>query len=382
MNKIIIFLAIIFISSCGREAELIKVESILPPISKVSTVLANDLKNRPEMRSSSIVLYPNPQELAGMSFDPVSTNETLEESGWIQVISKLSYQNRIPRGFSADLDNREKVKNTVHIILSISDARDKFFRESGLFQKDLDKKQKKLENLQNEVTTKYICFYPKDSEVGHVCESQAHANDANPLTEVADNCSTLDEWKFNFDEARHAQFRLELDSCLSLVSNYRKFRADIKKSKIGPLNELRKQGKGVVTEMLKQMELYNKQRYLLTAATNEDPANDDTISRLVFNKIGDEVEIFEIYLDSNSGFKMYSLENGGISKLRWYKDEDNVSVLSFSLIDEKFSIEAKLAATITDIFDLRFVGDIVYKEGNISRRGVMKLEFDLASDKN
>lgn len=376
MSNKIFLISLFFLLACGRVAERIKVESVYPPISSINTVLAKELKNKADMRSSSIVLYPNPSELQGMSFDPVGPSELLEESGWIQVISKLSYGNRLPRGFSSGLDNKEKVLNAVRIILSVSDARDLFFKQAGQFQKDLDRKQKEIDQMQGEMTSKYICYYPVDNESGHTCEIASHPGDTAPIKEIAENCNALSEWVFKFTGDDLERFKSEVQSCVKFTKDYKKMRADVKKNKIAPLNELRKLAKGIVTDMLKQMELFNKQRYLLTAATNEDPANDDTKSQLIFNEDGNEIKLFQIYLDSGSDFKMYSLENGGIQKLKWFKNSDGIQVLSFSLVDEKFSFDAELAASTRDIFDLRFVGDIVYKEGNITRRGVMKMEFD------
>lgn len=376
MKYQLLILTLVSFISCGPHADRIKVSSQHPALRSLSFLSPVEYKFDSEMYNSSVVIYPNPDELKNMAFDPIAPGESLEASQWTEVVSKLSYKDRLPRGFRAEEDNKEKVITATRIILSMGEARDDFYKEAGIISLSLEKKRKEFNLVQKNLVSQYPCYYPGENESGRFCQKGPRDQDPTPVFELASDCATLKEWKFNFEGADLEKFREEVESCLTLSKETVKMRREITKNKIAPLLELRKKAKGIVVEMLTQMQSYNSQRYLITLATTEDPTTDQLKSHLVFGDNNQTITSFDLLMESGEGSQNYSMENGGIQNLKWFKDEDGVWVLSFKLVDKIFQIEAKLAASVVDIFGLGFVGDIIYTQGNITRKGVMKLEFN------
>ena len=79
-----------------------------------------------------------------------------------------------------------------------------------------------------------------------------------------------------------------------------------------------------------------------------------------------------------AGFKEYSLANGKIQDLRYYKKSNLETVLEFKILTVDFRIEAELFESIQDYHGVRYVGDLVirYFDGK-TREGVGKIEISI-----
>ncbi len=376
-----IFPIFLLLAACAREAEIIKVQSETVPLPGISRLIPGDAVVTPEMRTSSIILYPNTfdpdmagpndriDELAGLSYAP-------DEAAWESVMSQLSFGNKVPKGFSTDDRSDKKGIAVTYTILAISQARDQFYKEAKNLEKDLDKGQAEIDKLNAEVVARYACYSQTISDEGVTTCKKALASETDSPV-FAEKCKDLADWKFDFSDEEEAIFDSQVGDCTSKTSKFRTYYRAAKKEKIAPLMSLRKTAKGIVTEMLKQFEVAKGERYIFTASTTEDNEDEEIKSSIQFAPGNRDILNFNLYMDAGSGFKMYDLTNGGIKNLKFYDRAFGVRALEFTVIGDDFSMEASLAEDVQEPFGLRFVGDIKYVQGAINRKGVMKLEWDL-----
>lgn len=326
------------------------------------------------MRTASIVLYPNPQELKGVSYTP---NEDL----WQMVMENLPYGHIVPFGFAQDEISDLKNGAVVHIVLSISDARDRFYLVAQKGEQELEQKEKEIDELVSKTTQAYPCYYLQEGEGQKSCQKKAHEGDSEAHAFIAKSCKELGTLKYDFTPEEQAHFQEEVDFCNQSFNQYRSYRRDVKKEVIGKNMELRDMAKGIVTDMLRQLEVKTKQRYLFTASSKEDPTPDDIKSTIELEGQGldRKVKNLALYLDDGNGPKMYSTQNGKIKDVVYLYHERPSSLdffsLDFTLTGDDFTIKAHLSEDSRGFFDLRYIGDITYYQGDIVRKGVMKLEW-------
>lgn len=103
-------------------------------------------------------------------------------------------------------------------------------------------------------------------------------------------------------------------------------------------------------------------------------------SRFILSDDGQTVQEFRLRMELlGKRSEVYSLENGGITNLRYYERDKGKQIwnLEFSVESDFARVEVEASMDYRDFYDLRFIGEAIFyfSDGRV-RKGIFKMEID------
>lgn len=329
-----------------------------------------------EMRSATILVYPNPNEVTNFEYAPAQTKDAT--SWWERLMNLLPYTHRHPRGFDRNLNNSKKIEWMVVTVLSMSEIRDTYYQR--LVPKEVEQKRHKLAQEEYHTTLndnpKFKCYrLLTDSKQCKILPGDDTRD--KPVKKL--NCKKFLRYTYHDLDAETKTLH---DNMRTLCEVSQK-KIDNIAAEVEGITEIRKRAKEYVVELLSKAKEVTGINYLFACNTHDDPQNDSR-SLLKLSKDRKAVENLKLFIDFSlqdptlAGFQEYSMENGKISDLQFYQNQDGVQILKFEIDNSEFIVKAETALHMSSSMGMRFVGVIWahYPDG-VKRRGVIKLEFNL-----
>jgi len=420
MQKILLLSAFL-LCSCAKDAS--KLSAGKSFIQRTEILGINAVEGRAmevvdgdQVRSITMLVYPSKEDLEGFAFQSA---ENKKES-WDDFLDSISYRDMIKRNY-VGLSAEEMAVQSIFTVISVGESRDQAFLKKSLLEKEIaslyDEKSKlelppveislALEEVEIEMEPFRVCYYkksekPETDEENYKCMLEK-SGDYKKKKTARSSC----EQTFRFDfidlgEEEAFAFENMKEKCSLATANYQTFldtsegevlEIDTKieelEPKVAPLINLRESGKSVVLDILQKAEKHVstsrklKVPFVGTGSTKEQ--EDGEISRVRFGSLGEEYIIEELKLHLSFGTfyqggsetQEFSLANGKIIDLKYYKKNNKVIKLEFTILADGFKLFANLSETIQDGFGIRYVGELIgeYENGE-TRKGVLKIELD------
>lgn len=375
-NRIGFILVLASLLSCSRSTDIISAPE--KKVQRVSiqglTVSGDDFES--DIRAVTLLAYPNAQDLKNFSYDlaPKYANllgakfNNYRAEGFPESFLLSERASKQKLGISSALTPNEKYATIVNQIISIG-----FLRDSA-FKQQLITEEVQLE-IYSDIETLFedLFFFPVIDEDG-------------TYKLVADETTEEEgESFYDCEEYTDSVETLVVDNSTSstktsIENQCQSF--DKASSQVEFLiNQVYGLGEGYVLQLLDAVQKDIGRNFLTTTmAIDRDT---DEYSQLTLSEDGNTVEELTLFVDINdkNGYNEYSLENGKIKNLKFYKGESGAKVLEFEMVTDLYTVKTKLGMSVMDYYDLRFVGDATfhYKDGQV-REGVMKIEVNRASD--
>lgn len=421
MKNIIAILTLLLLASCGRDAELLSVDSQLASIPGRFSFESGQKVNE-SVREINMFSFPLASEVSNFYFNDDSA--AFNRDTWDRVFSELDFADFYKDGVPLELENGKKVRQTVSSILSIGLARDKAWQRHVKF---IRLRNELKETLHDKFFSKYPCHKVIKGKNKHKCYSRhlegvtetKSENDSSSETEEIDNvevpkitysttCSSfkrkLKKFKKIKEDTRIPEgTRAEYVLNDANLKQYKEDLRDCKTEDAGKLSkysahaaaaqEVRVDGKALVREMLKDAEVSSGMKYLATAITETDldTTGSGLTSTLDIDLETMTVRKFNLAIDFHLGnaFKSFNPELGNMStpvikKKFNQRTGQAFYTLHFEMYPKGelgnfvYSTDEKGLSINTDgEFNVRISGKTLWKYSNGTlRNGIMKIELN------
>lgn len=403
-NKII-YLSFLFAIGCAPKAELMKADVTVFPKKVINSMSSDVLKLEfeTEMRDVTIIAYPTLEEVKGFTFTP---RDEVQPS-WDNVTSKLPeiYQGKLQTTFDDKMSEKKKLETIVTLVQTAGEVRDGQYQNKIPLEAKSEENWSKIDELKSEVEPKidaildsYPCFYVKRARRGQMwtCEL-TNINGTRSRPKTARKCIDLDFFGYSNMTVDDIQaFETQKSSCTDLKENLDESTESLKAendeidTKLRNIKQVRFDGQSVVIELLESVEKHSEGTLLSSSSSKSkkldcpgDEVGTKCLSSIKLSEDKKSIEelklftSFGVYAKDALPVEEYSLENGRINNLKFYRTSYGGQILSFTLNTDLFVIKAELSMSYRGDFGLRFVGETkMYHDGKV-KRGVMKLEIDL-----
>ncbi|MBT6326930.1 MAG: hypothetical protein HOJ35_13260 [Bdellovibrionales bacterium] len=402
-NKII-YLSFLVAIGCAPKAELMKADFKVFP-KKVINAMSSDVQKlefETEMRDVTMIAYPTLEEVKGFTFTP---RDEVKPS-WDNVVSKLTetYQRKLQTTFDDKMSDEKKLGTIVTLVQTAGEVRDGQYQSKVPLEIKSEANWSKIDELKSEVEPKidaildsYPCFYVKRARRGQMwtCEL-TNINGTRSRPKTARKCTDLDLFGYSNMTADDIQsFEIQKSACTDLKENLDQTLESLKSendeidTKLRDIKQVRFDGQSVVIELLESIEKYSEGTYLSSSSSKSkkldcpgDEVGTKCLSSIKFSedkKTIEELKLFTsfgVYAKDSLPLEEYSLGNGRVNNLKFYRTSYGGQILSFTLNTDLFVIKAKLSMSYRGDFGLRFVGETKMYHGGKVKRGIMKLEID------
>ncbi len=384
MKNVILILSIVF-ASCGRQADIKLVPTVLVDQVQVAKLTPKEVSADVNMRAMTLLSYPLSRDIRSWSF---SASEETKDS-WSMFLDSLKFKDRLVTSFDQDLDPTRKIQEIVTLVQSAGESRDQAFKKLSPLKKELQRIDADIAKAKADLTPKDLetmtCFYAKKPSAGKNFECKSKLEGDYNKEKTTNLCKDFLKFKF-IDSEVEARIINAQTSCneLQTVLDDFKTKSKIVDDQIASYVAVRSAGESVVIDLLQSVENANPGLVLIatggTIEKNKDAS--EPLSQIHFN--GNAIDAISLIIDfgpnlsSGSGKVEYSLENGKITNLCFKQENDGVWTLKFNIVTSDFIVKTNMAYSVHPTLGLRFVGDahFHYPNGEV-RKGVMKLEFDI-----
>ena len=264
MKTIFTIITLLILASCGREAELISVDSQLASIPGRFSLEPGQKVNK-TVREINVFSFPLTNEVSEFFHDDNAPE--FNRSTWDQVFGELDFADFYKDAIPLNLPNDEKVRKTVSAILSIALARDFAWKRHVKYRR---LRNKLKDSLGKNFFSKYPCYAVRKGTNKRKCYSKKLSRVTKSKAKVATSCKTLEKNLKKFKglkdderipEGSRAQYILDNTG----LENYKKDIAACKTQEAGNLSRygdlaadaqtLRVDGKALVRDILKDAEV-------------------------------------------------------------------------------------------------------------------------------
>jgi hypothetical protein len=364
IQKIVfLVLSLATLASCGPKAKGDPVES-QRFLFGYRQFFFTDKEIDPEVRSITLLTLPIEKDVVGFSYTP-------NREDWDFTFSSINHGHRVPFGVQARSSNFNKVSDLIYIVLASGDVRNASFERIVHSKRD----QTRIIGRLNSIFNAHPCFmglrpnhrscFPRQSE-GTVDTAR-----------FAESCEVLERWTWmEMSDEDEELLADNLVQCREVDGG----RLQAIDELIAHEGDIRNQAKGIVLDLLSELEAHTGEVFVATGATKGEVDSINGHQSLIqMNADRTAFTQFQLAVDFNigRGYQLFSLENGLIRDLELKELIPGVWRLTFFLDNDAYTLEAELSMDVQDVYDLRFSGDTVltYKDGTV-RKGLMKLELD------
>jgi hypothetical protein len=359
-------LALLILTGCGKNAELISAPSVFAPKSGNFNLLTNQDVNE-EVRDASILVYPNDSDFEGYSNTlPKNIYDALFTGGF----------KKINRSIPKNASNYEKKRRFVQQIMGIGAARDRYFVE--MLKNDVEI-EKLAADLKSDIFEKYPCYQFKDGENKNKC-TLTKSDATKPKAKVQKNCKRFRSYLKRFvviSDADKAAYESAITKCFEdneVLQGYK----DANKQ----LDLDRTAGRDAAFQLLETVQDRSGLKYYASVTASESKVVlkriTDVTDEGVEITLGYEVEEIELKMFNGNDTSVYSTSGGEIVVQSFEQRKDGNKILKIKIDLQEFVIETDLWFATHANFDLRLVSKdlfATYPDGS-KREGVMKIELD------
>jgi len=375
-NRIGLILIIASLISCSRSADIISAPKSTVDRVNFQALNVNGSDYESDIRSVTLLAYPNASDLANFSFGVEDRYKDLFKARYVDYKSEQKEErfllsqraSSMQLGIPMDMAGAVKYSTIVNQIISVGFLRDAAFKEQLITEEVQDEMYSDIETmfeelsffavLDEEGTYKLEADLTTDSESEEFYDCEEYTESVEVLITTAGTQSikeTIDSECKSYDKAT-AQVELLMNDIYGL-------------------------GEGYVLEMLGEVQKASGRNFLTTTMAID--RDSDEYSQISISEDGSSVEGITLYTDINdgTGYNEYSTENGKISNVKFYTSKSGAKLLEFEMKTSLYTVKTKLGMTVMDYYDLRFVGDATffYNDGQV-RDGVMKIEVNKAEE--
>lgn len=431
MKYILSLLILALVCSCAGDAERLNADNKFVDREEIAGInavegRAMDLVKGRDIRSITMLIYPNKEDLEGFDFQSAPG----KNRSWNNFLNDISYSSLVKRNY-VGMPAGDMAVQAIFTVISAGESRDGAFlnkvkKETKIIKLRKEKDEletppidlkEALEQVQIEMEPFSVCYYkrsekPDSDDENYLCKT-AKDDDYSRSKKARSKCLRTLQFDFiDLNEEQSIAFESMKTKCTSSTKAYDDFLASVEgkliileksiktlEDEVIALERLRDDGKSVVLDILQSAEMYlnNKigQNVALvgTASTLEQSEgaiselsyrstqrNDDTTNTIIEKYHIDELKLFldfGNFYESGPGAREYSIENNRITNVKYYKKNNKVIKLEFLLKADGFNIFADLSETIQDGFGIRYVGEVTaFYKNSVTRKGVLKIEID------
>ncbi|MBL6989961.1 MAG: hypothetical protein ISR65_09295 [Bacteriovoracaceae bacterium] len=365
---------ILLLASCSRQADLLQADKHIFPAPTFMELNAENPSApiQSKMRGATILVFPNEDEVEEYSYIS-KESEIGGASDFELVTNQLSYKDKIPSLIKKDLSGGKKIETMAFIIFATGSVRDDLYVKMHENDKKMDLLDKKLEPI----LKKYVCYNPvAGRRRSYTCSYKEVESTTGPV--IAKSCRSLKKLTFtDFNSEQKTTFKEDLKVCNKIKAD----KEQIKKQN-NLYSEIRDKAKGLVVDILDTLGKITNLSHFSPVIGLSDGDDESKRSILKLSEKRDSIDQLKLFVDfglsgANSGTQEYSLQNGKIANLVFFKNENNVYKLEFSIVTENFTIDADMAMSDHRDFDVRFAGstEVHYNDGTL-RKGLIKFELN------
>lgn len=412
MKIVLLFLFSFFFVGCGVDAEktdpandLLNRRNFSPLVTQTITLDdysfelldVKDIEIDNNIRSTTLLIYPNANDLTEFEFN----SPTLQ--AWEGVKEILPYGDSVIPFIPKSMSSFDKASEIIFTIISAGQARDDAYVAMKKAEQQLNFHLKERDELLKETEVKLDffsdlwevseCYYQKRPKKGEKFICKLEKDDDFKRRKRIRDCDDIVEIEFlNLSASELSlteNIQLGCETALQEEDNIKngpiKQLIEEQQAIITKNSQYRDDGKQVVIDLLEgTLEKINSNVFLTTGAENEKPNDTGPYSIIKFSPDKNTIQQLSLRLDlgrnysEGAGFKEYSLANGRITDLLYYRKSDLEKALEFKINTNDFVIEAELYESIQPYHGLRYVGDLLvrYPDGT-TREGVGKIEVAL-----
>lgn len=365
-------LALGSLMSCGGpQADKIDVGSSLHKAKEVSQFQVNKTFDG-TIGDATIITFPSGEDLSGYSY-------AYPEVQWKTVMSRLPYGDQLPLTYEADSTSGSKIAQVSTAILSLGKLKDNSLRKLKQVQFGIKATEAQVLPMIDAVLSQFPCFKLKEDK--RKCKLEADETTV-AKGKLPKKCSELKRNLKKFDELsveQESAYQEGITQCGALQD---------KISEVQDLEEkvqtIRQMGRDLGVALVEDYSAYAGFTGLVVVNSKEKEEGDFT-STIKFNETKTKIETLSLGVNFGSGYKEYSLENGGISDMVYDQTSRGTSRLKFT-INGDYKIEALLSVTSEVIVlhksgatytNIRLKGTTLNTFSNgVVRKGVMALQVD------
>lgn|GEM_PF-6432427 len=333
------------------------------------------------IRSVSMLVYPNPADVADLELNALTTSTG---ELWEVALNELPYRNKLQTNFLKDQDAFQKAKGLSTILFAMGQMRDNASRDIKQLEDNKAIEDTLLITNEANAGISSVSFEPYPCYLRDEKQCSLTASGPKDIAEYSFSCIEFIGYTYleELDDAGKAL----LAQCKSLTSNVVALA-----QKIQLKTKARDAGRDVVLELLQTAGNLTNNVFVFKAG---DKDNTDAESVLTFNQDQTEVKEFRIFAQALSYYSdMTSIQemsycdnavnpcNGKISKPVIYTHARGTKRMKFQITMPDYIVSVDGDLTFEPgVIGYRFVDSEAYyksvKTGQV-RRGVFKLEFDV-----
>jgi hypothetical protein len=365
-------LALSSLMSCGApKADKIDVTSNIYQAKETSQFQVNKTFDE-IVGDGTIITFPAGEDLSGYTY-------AYPEAQWKAVMARLPYGAQLPLSYEAGSSSSNKIAQISTAILSLGKLKDNSLRKLKQVQFGIRATKAQVEPMIKEVLSQFPCFKIKENK--RKCKLEADETTVSK-GKLPKKCSELKRNQSKFEDLsvdQESAYDDGVNECGVLQD---------KISAVQDLEEkvltIKQMGRDLGVALVENYSAYAGFSGLVVVNSKEKEEGDFP-STIKFNDTKTKIEVFSLGVNFGSGYKEYSLVNGGISNLVYDQTARGTSRLRFA-INGDYKIEAELSVTSEVIIlhksgasytNIRLKGTTknTFSDGKI-RKGVMALQID------
>lgn len=357
---------------CGRpKADQIDVTSQILETKQVSQFQVDKTFDG-TLGDATIITFPAGKDLEGYEY-------TYDSVAWQTVMSRLPYGAQLPTSYTKEASSADKISQVATAILSLGKLKDNSLRKLKQVQFGIRATEAQVKPMIKGLLGQFPCYPLLENK--RKCKLAADETTAEKA-KIPRKCSELKRNKKKYVELTEEQATAVVQGiaqCNALQG---------KVSEIEVLEEkvlaIRQMGRDLGVALVEDYGDHANFKGLVVVNSKEKEEGDFT-SKIIFNETKTKVETLSLGVNFGTGYKEYSLENGGITKLVYDQTARGNNRLKFSIngdyrIDAELSVSSevivlhKSGVTYTNI-RLKGTTENHFADGTV-RKGVMAMQID------
>lgn len=368
-------LALTAMNGCGRpKTDQIGVESEIHRSNQINQFQAN-VEMDTRLADGTIITFPEGKDLDGYEY-------AYSREEFDGVMSRLphGYGNTLPRAYTKDQTSAEKISQIAAVILSLGKLKDMSYVKLKQAQFGVKATEAKVKPMISGLLQNFPCFPLNENK--KKCKLVADET-TQETPKFSKKCSQLKRNKKKYVDLTEDQAKALEQGVIQCGALQNKISEIKGKKKL--VETIRETGRNIGVGLTLDYSEYANFSGLVVV--NSKAKDDGAVkSKISFNETKTKVEDLILGLSfGTSGFKEYSLENGGISNLKYGQTKNGTRFLKFH-VNGEYRIEAELTlssrtlilhesgATYTEV-RLKGSTENFFPDGKV-RKGVMSLQID------
>lgn len=325
------------------------------------------------LADATIITFPTGDDLESYEY-------SYDEMAFKTVMSRLQYGDQLPLSYSKEASSGDKIAQVSTAILSLGKLKDMSYEKLKQAQFGVKATQAKVAPMIAQLLQNFPCYKLIDNK--RKCKL-APDETTSETPKFSKKCSELKrnkkKFKGNLTEELEKAYDQGIAQCAALQG---------KVSEIQDLEEkvkrIRQMGRDIGVDLVEDYSEHANFKGLIVVNSKEKKEGDFT-SKMTFNDEKTKIETLSLGINFGTGYKEYSIENGGISDVKYGQTRGGTTYLNLT-INGDYRIVAELSVSSRTIIlhssgatytEVRLKGSTenIFPDGKV-RKGVMSLQVD------